>query len=111
MSSPRERAALLGIAERSVRVKYVGNIGNKNQVKTLKANVKTLGDWLRFKRMEKNLTQGHVAAKMGIASAIVCSWESGAKMPDSQQMAFLATVLGFDPAASHLNADIGSRLF
>jgi DNA-binding transcriptional regulator YiaG len=33
---------------------------------------------------------------MGIATAIVSSWESGASTPDSQQMTLLATVLGFD---------------
>jgi len=52
----------------------------------LKLNMKTAGDWLKVKRMEKNLTLGHVAAKMGIAISLVCSWESNTRVPDSQQL-------------------------
>jgi transcriptional regulator with XRE-family HTH domain len=62
----------------------------------LKLNIKTAGDWLKVKRMEKNLTPGHVAAKMSIATSLVCSWESRSRRPDSQQLKVLSSVLGFD---------------
>ena len=62
----------------------------------LKLNIKTAGDWLKVKRIEKNLTPSHVAGKMGIATSLVCSWESGTRQPDSQQLKVLASVLGFD---------------
>ncbi len=58
--------------------------------------MKTAGDWLKLKRIEKNLTLGHVAAKMGIATSLVCSWESSIRQPDSQQLVVLSSVLGFD---------------
>ena len=45
--------------------------------------------------MEKNLTLGHVAAKMGISTSLVCSWESSTRQPDSQQLKVLSSVLGF----------------
>ena len=62
----------------------------------MNANVKTLGKWLKMKRIEKNLTPHNVAEKMGIASANICSWETGIGTPDSQYMTLLATILGFD---------------
>jgi len=62
----------------------------------LKLNEKRAGDWLKIKRMEKNLSPGHVALKMGIASSVVCSWESNAGRPNGQQLALLASVLGFN---------------
>ena len=47
-------------------------------------NVKTLGDWIKVRQIEKNLTPHHVAVKMGRASAVVVSWERGISFPDSQ---------------------------
>jgi DNA-binding transcriptional regulator YiaG len=86
----------LGIAQRQIHVNYPANLGNQNRAKVLKLNIKTAGDWLKVKRMEKNLTPGHVAAKMGIATSLVCSWESSSRRPDSQQLKVLSSVLGFD---------------
>jgi DNA-binding transcriptional regulator YiaG len=64
--------------------------------KVLKLNIMTAGDWIKVKRIEKNLTLCHVAAKMGIATSLVCSWESSTRQPDSQQLEVLSSVLGFD---------------
>jgi len=90
------RVALLGIAQRSVNVKYQENSRNQKRANVLKLNMKTAGDWLKVKRLEKNLTLGHVAAKMGIAAAWICSWESSTRQPDSQQLKRLAQIIGFD---------------
>ena len=46
--------------------------------------------------MKKNLTPGHLAAKMGIATALVHSWEDGTTQPDNRQMEVLVNLLGFD---------------
>jgi transcriptional regulator with XRE-family HTH domain len=62
----------------------------------LKLNIKTAGDWLKVKRIERNLTPCHVAQKMGIATSLVCSWESATRRPDGRQLKILAAVLGFD---------------
>ena len=99
MPSPRPsegRVALLGIAQRSVRVKILENIKTQKDDKALNGNVKSLGDWLKVKRIDKNLTPHHVAEKMGIASGLVILWETGISLPDSQQMTDLAATLGFD---------------
>ena len=58
--------------------------------------MKTAGDWLRVKRIEKNLTPSHVAQKMGIATSLISSWESSTRRPDGAQLKILASVLGFD---------------
>ena len=70
----------------------------------LSSSIETAGDWLKVKRLEKNLTPGHVAAKMGIATSLVCSWESCARMPDIHQIKLLATVLGFNATDFELPA-------
>jgi transcriptional regulator with XRE-family HTH domain len=57
---------------------------------------KTVGDWLKVKRLEKNLTSGQVAAKMGIAASLVYSWEINTRQPDGQQLKVLSSVLEFD---------------
>ena len=77
-------------------MKYPANLEDQERAKVLKSNIKTVGDWIKFKRMERNLTLGHVAAKMGIATSLVCSWESSTRQPDSQQLVVLSSVLGFD---------------
>jgi DNA-binding transcriptional regulator YiaG len=89
------RVALLGIAQRTVRVIFNGNQGNLKRVNALKTSVKSLGDWLKVKRQERNLTPGHVAAKMGIAAAVVYSWECDEVRPSNGQLARLTELLGF----------------
>jgi DNA-binding transcriptional regulator YiaG len=88
----------LGIAQRSISTKYVHTLRKQRHFKPLPASIKTLGDWIQVKRREKNLTPGHLAAKMGIATALVCSWEDGTGQPDNQQLKVLVNALGFDPA-------------
>ena len=94
---PTRRVALLAIAQRTVQVKYPSNAGNQKRAKVLKFNMKTFGDWLKVKRLEKNLTAFHVAAKMGIATSLVCSWERNASQPTGQQLAVLSKIYGVTP--------------
>jgi DNA-binding transcriptional regulator YiaG len=51
--------------------------------------------------MQKNLTPGHVAAKMGVATALARSWEDGTTQPDNRQLEVLANLLGFDADFAH----------
>ena len=90
------RVALLGIAQRQIQAKFPANLGNQKRANALKLNIKSAGDWLKVKRLEKNLTPGQVAARMGIATSLVCSWEGNTQQPDNQQLKVLASVLDFD---------------
>jgi DNA-binding transcriptional regulator YiaG len=95
-SSPRGRVALLGIAQRTVMVKYASKTRKSPHSKPLPESIKTIGDWILVKRMAKNLTTGHLALKMGITTSLVYSWENGTDQPNSQQLKILSSVLGFD---------------
>ena len=53
-----------------------------------------MDDRIQVKRTEKNFTSGQVAAKMGIAQALVRSWEDGKSQPDSRQLGFSANIFG-----------------
>ena len=86
----------MGIAQRQVRVNHPINSGNQERANALKVNLKTAGDWLKVKRLEKNLTPGQVAAKMGIATSLVCAWEGNTQQPDNHQLKVLASVLNFN---------------
>jgi DNA-binding transcriptional regulator YiaG len=68
----------------------------KPRAKPLPESIQTIGDWIRAMRTEKNLTPGHLAAKMGIATGVVRSWEDGSTRPNDWQQECLATVLGLD---------------
>jgi transcriptional regulator with XRE-family HTH domain len=68
--------------------------------------IKKLADWIQVKRQEKNFTPGHLAAKMGIASALVSSWEDGTAQPDKRQLEILANVLGFDAGFDPTKEDV-----
>jgi ribosome-binding protein aMBF1 (putative translation factor) len=86
----------LGIAQRQIRINYAQKSRKQQRSKPLPTSINTLGDWIQVKRMEKNLSPCHLAAKMGIATALVRSWEDGTAQADSQQLKVLADILGFD---------------
>jgi len=86
----------LGIAQRRIAIKYAQKLGNWNQHKPLVQSIKTIGDWIQVKRTEKNLTSGHVAGKMGIATALVLAWEGGSSQPNDRQLKTLMNL--FDAA-------------
>jgi ribosome-binding protein aMBF1 (putative translation factor) len=86
----------LGIAQRSISVKYAQNLRNQQQPKLLPTSIKTVGDWIQVKRCDKNLTPSHLATKMGIAPALIYSWEADTSQPDIHQMKLLEVALGFN---------------
>jgi DNA-binding transcriptional regulator YiaG len=79
----------VGIAQCTNRIKFAPDTRFKRFQKPLPASIKTLSDWIRNQRTEKNLTCGHLAEKMGIAAAMVRSWEDGISQPGERQMDFL----------------------
>jgi ribosome-binding protein aMBF1 (putative translation factor) len=88
--------ALLGIAQRQIRIKFSQKMRKQRNYKPLPESIKSLGDWIQVKRHEKNLTPGHLAAKMGIATSLVLSWEDGDSQPVGQQMKVLVSLFGYD---------------
>ena len=95
-SSSHELVALLGIAQRQIRIKFSHKLRKLNHAKPLPESIKTVAEWIQVKRQEQNLTHSHLAVKMGIATALVRSWEDGTIQPDNRQLEVLANLLGFD---------------
>jgi DNA-binding transcriptional regulator YiaG len=91
------RVALLGIAQRSIRVKFKQKRNPFSPHNQLPQSVQTLGDWIKAKRIGKKLTPGHLATKMGIASGVVCTWEDGRSRPSKEQMQDLVRIFGEVP--------------
>jgi ribosome-binding protein aMBF1 (putative translation factor) len=86
----------LGIAQRTIHIKFSQRQAQHNRFNQLQSNHLTIGDWIKVKRTEKNITSGHVAAKMGIPHAVVRSWEAGECRADCHQLNDLAKILGID---------------
>ena len=84
----------MGIAHRSIRILHEHKLRKRKWFKPLPASIKTLGDWIKVKRQEKKLSPYHLAAKMGIATALVQSWETGASEPNDGQRQMLRAVFG-----------------
>jgi DNA-binding transcriptional regulator YiaG len=86
----------LGIAQRQIRIKCCHK-PRKWQTSS-PTSITTAGDWIRVKRRVRNLTRYHLATKMGIATALVRSWENGTVRPDIRQLEMAAKFLRFAPA-------------
>jgi len=91
------RVALLGIAQRQIFIRFSQKTRKQPHAKPLPESIKTIGDWIQVKRREKNLTPCHLAAKMGIATALVQSWEDGTSQPNERQLNVLTDILEFAP--------------
>lgn len=86
----------MGIAQRQIRINYAQKSRKQQRSKPLPASIQTIGDWIQVKRQEKNLSPCHLAAKMGVVTALIRSWENGTAQADGQQLKVLADILGFD---------------
>jgi DNA-binding XRE family transcriptional regulator len=87
---------LLGIAQRSITVKYDDSKERYSPRKLIPVNPKTLGDHLLLKRIEVNLTQSEVAQKAGVSVRTVWKWEYGIVCPTEHHWQVLAHHFGLD---------------
>ena len=60
-------------------------------------NILAIGYRIEARRIEKNLTPGHLAEKMGIATTLVRAWEEGVEEPDKKHLEIMAKIFGIDP--------------
>ena len=87
----------MGIAGRTIHVKFAVKPGKRSLSNLLSINLQSISDLIRVSRQAKNLTPGHLALKMGIAASVVLSWEDGSIRPNDWQMERLAKIFGLDP--------------
>jgi transcriptional regulator with XRE-family HTH domain len=59
------------------------------------------GDWIRWLYFSRNLRNSHVAAKVGVTSASVRQWMTGAKRPTEEHRHALAQLCGVSPEQYH----------
>jgi len=57
-------------------------------------NQQATGNFIAFKRKEKNLTQEHLAEKIGVSNKTISKWENGKCMPDYSVVEILCNELG-----------------
>jgi transcriptional regulator with XRE-family HTH domain len=56
-----------------------------------------IGSLIQAKRIEKNMTLGQLAEKMGIARTLVRAWEEGTKEPDKKHLEIMSNIFERDP--------------
>ena len=89
----------MGIAQRSVSVKYDDSKERFSHRKLIPVNPKTLGDHLHVKRIEADLSQAEVAQKAGVSVRTVRKWEHGVVCPTEGHWQMLTGIL-------HLNSPL-----
>jgi transcriptional regulator with XRE-family HTH domain len=60
-------------------------------------NALAVSSWIQVRRIEKNMTLGHLAEKMGIARTLVRAWEEGTEKPDKKQLEIIAKIFRIVP--------------
>jgi ribosome-binding protein aMBF1 (putative translation factor) len=84
----------MGIAQRHIRIPFIQKPRCKKIPNPLQMNTLAVGDWIHANRIQKNLTLGHLAEKMGIARALVRVWENGTEEPDKKQLEIMVKIFG-----------------
>jgi hypothetical protein len=89
----QEAGQLLGITQRTICV-INGLFGGRfSPRKLIPVNAQTLGDHLLLKRIQANLSQPEVAAKMGVTVRKVKAWEYDQIKPSQSEWPILASTL------------------
>jgi DNA-binding XRE family transcriptional regulator len=91
-------AQVLGIAQRKIRVKLDFSKQKFSTRKRFPAIPKTIGDHLMLKRLEADLTQAEVAAKVKVSDKTLRAWEYDSLLPSKAEWQRLATILPLEIA-------------
>ena len=86
-SFSRGGIALLGITERRIKASRRHILTNFKPRKSFPMPVKTLGDHIQFKRVEKGFTYAELALKSKVTKSKVLLWEKDSKLPNEIVMA------------------------
>lgn len=79
--------------------------------KSYPAELRTVGDHLKRRRLDLRLTQKEVAREIGVCQKTYEYWEQGRTAePELRFYPAIIRFLGYDPTASEATASIGERL-
>jgi ribosome-binding protein aMBF1 (putative translation factor) len=84
---------LLGIAHRTLHIKFDHFKQRFSPRKLIPVNVKTLGDYLLLKRIEADLSQPELAFRSGVTVRRITAWEHDKVVPSQAEWNVLAAVL------------------
>jgi DNA-binding transcriptional regulator YiaG len=84
----------LSIAQRTLNVSRRHLCIPKRPTKRFPAAPKTLGDSIKVKRYERDLTLGDIARKLGVSVSVVKDWEDDRRRPDENARKALDRLLG-----------------
>jgi transcriptional regulator with XRE-family HTH domain len=74
------------------------------------AELRTLGDHIRARRLDLGLLQKDVGSMVGASTASVTGWELHQRQPELRFLPSIIAFLGYDPTVIGADADIGRRL-
>jgi len=83
----------LGIAQRTIRVKYDFSREGFSPRKLFPINPKTIGDHLILKRVEADISQAEVAAKLKVSDKTLRAWEYDQAIPSQMEWQALKDLL------------------
>jgi ribosome-binding protein aMBF1 (putative translation factor) len=92
--SPWRRVALLANSQRSICISRKHISTNRSPRKAFPRIVKTLGDHIQVKRVEKGFKLNELAKKMGVTKSVVVFWESDEKLPNEREWQLLESLFG-----------------
>jgi DNA-binding transcriptional regulator YiaG len=95
--------ALLGIAQRQIRIKRAPDTGITRNRKAFPSETKTPGDSLRRTRREAGLTQQQLSALIGVPIRDIQNWERDEIVPTEAHSRDLAEILQLKIAIPRLN--------
>ncbi len=85
--------ALLGFCHRQIKASRAYIPVERSPRKAFPTTVKTLGDHIKAKRVEKGLTQRQLAQLIGIGRALLQRWERDRQQPDGAEWNKLVEIL------------------
>ena len=89
---------LLAFADRTVYIKFDHFKQRFSPRKLIPVDVKTLGDYLLWKRIEADLSQPELAVKSGVTVRCVKAWEHGQIIPTKAEWQVLMKILNLEAA-------------
>lgn len=92
----RRLGALMGIIRRTLKVVFVHSKERFSSRQLIPVNPKTMGDYLLLKRIEADLSQPDMAAKLKVLVRKVKAWECGQAVPTRDEWQILEGILRLD---------------
>jgi ribosome-binding protein aMBF1 (putative translation factor) len=86
----------LGIAHRTICLSRSHISVERIPRKAFPIALKTLGDHIQLKRLEKGLAQEELAKRLKINVPLISKWGRNLAKPDAAQWTTLSSLLGFD---------------